>query len=623
MTLPPTRMSTAAAIVRQLREASAAYYNGGRPLMDDDSYDALVERLRELDPTNSYLTEVGAAPSEGGVALPFKMPSLDKIKPGEDRLVRWLAGDRGAGFVLSEKLDGLSALWIPGKGALYLRGDGVTGQEISHLVRLGVQGLKRPQHLGPVAVRGELLLPRGAGEALARSWVNGIVHRKDPAAADVAKIHFVAYELLEPANLTRQAQLVWLEKNGFEIPWSRRLTSVDSPELGITLQERREASDYDTDGIVVGYNVVPRSESTATKAKNPKDAVAFKMPLAEQAAETTVRAVEWGTSAQGYLIPTLRFDPVQISGATIQLCTGHNAKTVAELSIGPGARVVIRRSGDVIPKLDRVVAAAPGGASLPAGTSWEWDTTRTHIRLVAGAGGESKELVAARLGHFLRSLEVPGCGAATVGALVEGGITGPATLWAAPAERLSELLGPKTGASLWVNLRSKLESASEMDLMLASSQMPRGVGDTKLGALFLLSTHPDRWQGLCEARGAPAGWSEEALKGFWGALGPYVAWRRRELSWIQYPILPGAAPAPASATAATPPACSAGTVCMTGFRDAALEARARAAGWIIADSLTSKVTVLLVPDGDVKESGKVKTAREKGIKIIQRSKFLV
>jgi NAD-dependent DNA ligase len=62
---------------------------------------------------------------------------------------------------------------------------------------------------------------------------------------------------------------------------------------------------------------------------------------------------------------------------------------------------------------------------------------------------------------------------------------------------------------------------------------------------------------------------------------------------------------------------------MTGFRDAALETRARAAGWAVADSLTSKVTVLLVPDGDMKESGKVKAAREKGIKIMQRSKFLV
>ncbi len=584
--------------------------------MGDEAYDALLERLRELDPQNPYLAEVGAPPAEGAVKLPYRMPSLDKIKPGEDRLARWLAGDKGAGFVLSEKLDGLSALWIPGKGALYLRGDGVTGQDISHLVELGIQGLRRPRVGAAVAVRGEILLPRTAGETLARSWVNGVVHRKDPAAVDVAKIHFVAYELLEPANLTRGQQLVWLENNGFEIPWTRRLSSVDSHELGMTLQERREASPYDTDGIVVGYDAIPRSESTATKAKNPKDAVAFKMPLAEQSAETTVRAVEWGTSAQGYLIPTLRFDPVQISGATIQLCTGHNAKTVEDLGIGPGARVVIRRSGDVIPKLDRVVQRA-ATASFPPEGSYEWDATHTHIRVAAGAA-ESAELRAARLGHFLKSLEVPGCGGATVAALVEGGIRGPASLWAAPAERLSELLGPKTGASLWTNLREKLAGADEMDLMVASSQMPRGVGETKLGALFQWTQDPRRWEELCAVRGVPAGWSAEALTGFWPALKSYEAWRKVELGWIPYPIKAGAA-----APAAVPAAGTKGTLCMTGFRDAALEARARTAGWNVVDSVTAKVTLLLVPDGDVKESGKVKTAREKGIQILARSKFLV
>ncbi len=79
------------ALAQQLRAAAAAYYNGGELQMDDETYDALVERLREQDPTNPFLTEIGAPPpAEGAVRLPHPMPSLDKIKPGQDVLGRFL-----------------------------------------------------------------------------------------------------------------------------------------------------------------------------------------------------------------------------------------------------------------------------------------------------------------------------------------------------------------------------------------------------------------------------------------------------------------------------------------------------------------------------------------------------
>jgi DNA ligase (NAD+) len=115
-------MASTQEIVSLLREAAAAYYNGGEPKMDDDVYDGLVERLKQMDPEHPFLDEVGAPPPQGAVALPYPMPSLDKIKPGEDALRRFL---QATGFVMSEKLDGLSALWE--KNRLYLRGDGLVG----------------------------------------------------------------------------------------------------------------------------------------------------------------------------------------------------------------------------------------------------------------------------------------------------------------------------------------------------------------------------------------------------------------------------------------------------------------------------------------------------------------
>jgi DNA ligase (NAD+) len=619
------RKEPVAQLVQQLRAASAAYYNGGPALMDDDTYDAAVERLRELDPKNSFLEEVGA-PVPGGAGatrLAHPMPSLDKIKPGEDRLHRFLAAAPPGGLVLSEKLDGLSALWIPGnvRDCLYLRGDGLIGQNISPFATKGIKGLVVTPSKDVVAVRGELILPRSEGESQPRAWVNGILHRKEDAVVleDVAKIRFVAYELFSLTPMRRSYQFEWLRSAGFEVPWWMHATTLKEQDLAAALQSRRAESPYDTDGIVVGYNQPPQSECTVDRCRNPKDAVAFKMPLADQAAETTVRAVHWGTSNQGYLIPKLEFDPVTIGSATIQFCTAHNAKTVAEKGLGPGAQIVIRRSGDVIPKLDAVLKAA-GLPSFPPEGSYEWDATRTHIRMAASSA-PSKEVQVARLGHFLKTLDIPGAGPATAIALVEAGVTGPQALWSSSSEQLSKVLGPKTGEALWSNLRKALDAADEKLLMIASSQMPRGIGETKLKALLELHPDPSRWKEVAGAVAvaAPKGWTAQSLTTFLTEYAAsYELWRHSELSWIPYPKR-------AAATSTTKAASTAPkqVLCFTGFRDKALEQAAQARGHIVSPSLTGKVTILLVPDGTSGQapSEKVKAAQAKGIRILSRSEF--
>ena len=587
-------MASTQEIVLLLREAAAAYYNGGELKMDDDVYDGLVERLKQMDPEHPYLDEVGAPPPQGAVKLPYPMPSLDKIKPGEDALRRFL---QATGFVMSEKLDGLSALWD--KNRLYLRGDGLVGQDVTHLVALGIQGLPK----SGVPVRGELILPRSEGQVLGRSWVNGQIHQKTPDAAEVSKIRFIAYEIMG-SGMRRSEQFQWLGANRFEVPWFSVVAGLTEDMLASILQERRTLSAYDTDGIVLGYDTPPKSESTAAKAKNPKDCVAFKMPLADQSAETIVQEVLWAPSAQGYLIPRIRFNPVIIGSAKIEFCTGHNARMIVLNKVGPGSRVVIRRSGDVIPKLDRVLV--PTEASLPPEDTWVWDgpaTTAAHIKTLG-------EPTIAKLHYFLKTLDIPGAGPATAMSLVEAGITNPAALWAASADSLSKALGPKTGASLHTNLRTALAKVSEATLMVASSTMPRGVGETKLTSLFAACENPNNWSTLSP----PAGWTADSFGTFLKEFPTYLAWRK-QLSWIPYPIL--LTTPVTSATAVTGE-----VICMTGFRDKALEESATKRGHAFVPTFTGKVTILLVPDGPIKESEKVKAARAKGTKIMARAQFM-
>jgi len=594
-------MSTVADIVKLLQDASDAYYNGGTLKMDDEAYDSLVERLKQTDPENSYLTNIGAPPP-GATKLPYPMPSLDKVKPGEDSLQRFLTKKKLC--VVSEKLDGLSALWNPTDKTLYLRGDGIMGQDISHLVNLGIQGLIR--EAGNI-VRGELIILRSEHQILSRSWVNGQVHQKTPKQENISKIHFVAYEVMN-SYMTRNQQFEWLKKNKYEVPWycSTDISLLTETQLSTTLIDRREVSDYDTDGLVIGIDSIPVSESTKLRARNPKDCVAFKMPLADQSAETTVQEVLWASSAQGYIIPRLRFDPVVIGSATIEFCTVHNARTVLQYKLGPGAKVVIRRSGDVIPKLDRVLVAAPEASFPPTGT-WVWDGD-AHIKVV----GNTTEMIIAKMHHFLKTLEIPGAGPATAEALVAAGITGPALLWGASTEFLSKILGPKTGANLYTNLRTSLSKISESTLMQASSMMPRGVGTMKLTSLFAVEADPRKWQQISP----PEGWTMESFQNFLQTYTRYVTWRENEVSYIPYPI---------PVSVGNPPPVHASnmqTVCLSGFRDKELEANIEAKGHAVVYVLSKKVTILLVPDGHIKETEKMKTAKTMGIKILSRKQFL-
>jgi NAD-dependent DNA ligase len=596
-------MSSIATIVKLLQEASDAYYNGGQLKMDDDTYDSLLDQLREKDPKHPYLSSIGAPPTGTTVVLPFPMPSLDKIKPGQDALTRFLSQRCDAGFLLSEKLDGLSALWVADKSTLYLRGDGLNGQDISHLVPLGIKGLVK---VPGAVVRGELVVGRITVSTLARSWVNGVVHRKKPDPADVAKIRFVAYDLMSPSQSNRAAAMAWLRSNRFETAWTESLAQPTQEALIQALKERRSNSAYDTDGIVVALNVAP---ARSIGCSNPKDAVAFKMPLSEQTAITTVVAVHWGTSAQGYLIPKIEVEPIVINGATIQFCTAHNAKMVETAKLGPGAKVAIRRSGDVIPTIDRIITGAASAAFPPAGT-WDW-ATDVHIR----TNTASEDMIKAKLQHFLKTLDIPGSGPATAAVLVAGGITGPALLLQATEQRLCELLGPKTGTALYTNLRTALEKADEMRLMIASSSLPRGVGETKLKSLFTVEPDPAKWRVGCDA---PAGWTTLSLQEFLKELPTYRAWRSKELASYPFPKK-GVKVVAAGTVAAT--ATSPQIICMTGFRDKALEAAATAAGHTVSATLTSKVTILLVPDGERKESEKTKAAAAKGIPILSVTEF--
>lgn len=561
------------ALVQKLKRAADAYYNTDTPLMSDAEYDALLETLPANHP---YRKEVRAPASSGSTfPLPYPLPSLDKIKPGMPALTRFLGAPQP--IIISNKLDGISALWNSKTGQLALGGDGLNGVDVSHTSQ-HIQGLVKTGQ-DEYIVRGELIIRKtdAPEDTISRSWVNGLFHQKTPSASDLAKVHFIAYEIMNLVETARPSQQLTLLANaGFEVPFYTRTSTASEESLKTIFQERRAASTYEIDGIVLTRDIL---YTQPRELKNPKHAVAFKMPLADQCATTTVREIVWQASRQGFLIPRIRCDPVKISGSTIEFITGHNAAYIKENSLGPGAKIRIRKSGDIIPIVDEVLEAAAQPAFPVAGT-WRWNETEIHIL----ATDATQDQVQQQLLHFFKTLDVPGVGPGTIRSLMDAGFNTPGEILKASVAQLKEILGPTLGQRLHDSYREKLAAASDKTLMLASSLLPRGFGAKKLDA-----TEPSSWPNL------PA----------------FERWKLENFAGLAAPSKPSAAAAPQP---------TGWVLCFSGFRDKDLKTVLEAQGHTVSDSLTKKTTHLIIPDKSYSSS---KTAKCSPLtKILTKEEFL-
>ncbi len=638
--------SQISALSKRLAAASHAYHNGLELLMTDDEFDAGVDALRAAAPTHPFLAKVGASVAAGDeVALPIPLPSLNKIKPdgslraqseaggqvsagSSSTLEKWLGRYSTANYHISAKLDGCSALWFPGSGQLYTRGDGMRGRDISAFVPY-FQGLAKPT-AQLFAVRGELIMRTDSAAIptgkLARNIVAGALNRKDVDRTLFAEIRFIAYELIQPNNLTPEAAYKLLRSNGFEVARATTVAAADmtADRLSEIFSNAESKSPYQMDGIVVAPNVA-RPASWAPEVRkgasvNPDDRVAWKTRLTASSARTTVRAVEWNVSATGMLIPRVLFDTVTLAGANIGAATGLHGRWIYENAVGPGAEIEVRRAGDVIPQIIAVHAPAPAGAAMPAaGFVWDGDAaSAVHIRPAAGT--MDMEAVCIQLTRGLAELSAENVGPGIVAKLHEAGFTSIGAIYAATAADFVARVpscGAKGAARIYEGLRVKQATWTELTLLLASCTMPRGVGNSKLQPLLALEANPTNWPAVVSRMTAarPAGLSTATIEAIVAAIPAYLAWRAANPN-----IQPQAAIAAPSIP--SPPANGVQmVVVLTGFRDRALEAALQAAGHIVADTVTKRTTHVVYPDGPTPTTGKAAKAAEVGARLASVSEF--
>jgi DNA ligase (NAD+) len=482
-------------ILEKVIEYSADKYYNDQPVISDEIYDFLIDILKDLEPENIILKKVGAkiikTKDKDKVKLPHYMGSMDKIKPtDESHLEKWIKQYKKP-YVYSDKLDGISALFVnkDNKLCLYTRGDGYEGLDISSYIEY-IPTLKNVKIPNDYAVRGELIMSKKNFKkyedkmANARNMVSGVILSKKIDSHIVSDIDFIAYELVEPWIISQSEQFKILKDLGFNTVFNESNIDIDFGNLSYILSNRKNMSDYEIDGIIVSSDILPSKRSSGS---NPEYAFAFKDASLSYTANVEVLNVEWSVSKDNYIKPKLNIVPTKLSGVVISNVTAFNAKFVKDNILGPGAVIELIRSGDVIPHIQKVIKPSKTGKAQFPDMEYRW--TDTGVDIIATSTNIEQQI--RELTFFYKKLDIKNVDESTVKKMIENDINSIKKILEISKGDLSKLqgFGEKMIEKIYKNIRDRIDNLTMLDLMIASNIFGHGIGDKKLKKI--IESYPD------------------------------------------------------------------------------------------------------------------------------------
>ena len=393
-----TQDSTIKAQMRQLIQILAkhnhAYYVMDQPTIEDSEYDQLFHQLKALEQQYPECIQADTPTNKvGGKALPkfesithvVPMLSLGNVFNQEDlfafaRRIEERLPNQKIQYDVELKFDGLAiSLWYE-NGILVrgvTRGDGETGEDITQNVKT-IRNLPKVLSSAQVAVpallevRGEVLMPKAGFEKLnaeneakgektfanPRNAAAGSLRQLDPAIAASRPLAFYAYGIAqcEPNHglTSMSASLQWLTNFGFAVGERHFVCDSiqDVQEKYEQINAERPNLSVEIDGMVVKVDDLKQQQQLGFLSREPRWATAYKFPAV--AALTTVENIDWQVGRTGTLTPVARLNPVAVGGVTVSNVTLHNIGEIHRLDVRVGDTVSVYRSGDVIPKVEKV-----------------------------------------------------------------------------------------------------------------------------------------------------------------------------------------------------------------------------------------------------------------------------
>lgn len=393
-------------LVDELNEHSYRYHVLDAPIVDDATYDALFGELQRLEAehpeylrADSPTRRVGEKVGGDFPSVTHRMPmlslanarSLEELEAWQLRNLRLLglgaadadhdaeAREAGVRYVTEPKIDGLAMSLTYEHGRFVravTRGDGVTGEDVTHnvrTIRTIPMRLRQPEAGARipelVEVRGEVFLSKSGFEQLneqrigsglpvfmnPRNAAAGSIRQQDPSLTASRPLGFFAYSLAggsaEAQLGSHAAAMEWLGAVGFRTSPEHRLhdTIAEVHARCTQWEERRASLDYDIDGVVVKVDDVDVQEELGVVGRDPRWAIAFK--FAPTTATTRLRKIAINVGRTGSLTPFAQLEPVEVGGVTVSQANLHNAYDIRRKDIREGDVVIVQRAGDVIPQV--------------------------------------------------------------------------------------------------------------------------------------------------------------------------------------------------------------------------------------------------------------------------------
>ncbi len=609
-------------------------------VISDEIYDLIVDFLTLKDPKNKILKLVGAKiNSKDRVKLDYYLGSMDKIKPDSNKIEKWIT-KYPSPYIVTDKLDGVSALLIYKMDktiSLNTRGTATHGLNISKLLKyldiptysqiesyVKSKKIKSSNKSNLMSFRGELIISKkefddnwASKKSNARNTVSGLVNSKtvDPELAKSTTL--VIYEIVDPL-FTMSQQLKISKDLGFETVDSKKFDKIDAPILSEYLVSRKKKSKYIIDGIIVTNDKENKRSSTG----NPDYAFAYKDILEDQKAESEILDVEWNLSKDGYLNPIVIIKPVEIGGVTISRITAYNAKYVVDNKIGKGAHIELIRSGDVIPKILKVIKPSKN-VELPDG-EWSWNETKVDI---ISKNLNSKEVQVKNNHYFFSQLDTKGLGLKVVEKLYDSGIKTILQILEAKKDDFLEVEGfkEKSSQNLVESIKKAMTNNKEgvelYDLMSASNKLGYGMGSERCKLILekvpnLLSNYK-KWtkKEFIEKIKEIPGFEEKTSQmfvdnfknfvEFYDSIKDYITIKKTKKKVVKSKL-------------------NGKIVVISGFRDKELENKLKELDVEVKSSVSKNTNFLVVKDDDTisENTGKVAKANELGIKIMTKKNFI-
>ena len=489
-----------AAELRQLlNRAGHAYYVLDAPVMEDAVYDRLYRELLELEQkhpdlqrSDSPTQRVGGAPAEGFTSVEHRVGMLsldnafnrDDLQAWHERLLKVLdrPNDTRLPLVGELKIDGNALALSYRNGVLEraaTRGDGSRGEEITANVRTISSIPLRLQIENPpewVEVRGEAFIPDATfaainaereqrGEALfanPRNACAGTLRQLDPKVVAARRLDFFAYTLHLPGDAQPPGQwaaLEWLNSAGFRVnPNRERCGDLAAIQRFCDHWEQgRHDLPYATDGVVVKLDDLQLQDEAGFTQKAPRWAIALKYPAEE--APTRLLRVGAQVGRTGAITPVAEFEAVALAGTSVSRATLHNADRIAELDLHLGDTIVVRKAGEIIPEVVRVLPELRPSDATPVqlpqhcpecGSNLVREGDEAATRCV---NSSCPAILRGGLRHWVSkgALDVDGLGSKLIEQLVDRGLVGSlADLYRLDAALLASLdrMGDKSATNL-------------------------------------------------------------------------------------------------------------------------------------------------------------------------------